>query len=220
MTDHHRQQPLLNQACEVLRASYQRGWISTRDGNVSVTTAEPGVFLLTPSGAVKHRLLPEQFVAVRPATRADELSTQGRRPSGEIDLHRGVQALLPAGHTTVLHLHATNIIAALYAGHELSELASGFPEVARYTRVGVDIPALAATSLELAEATVRAFRNRGAEVPHIVGLDRHGVVAIGRDPWDAFEHIERLKHVCQIVLAAARPVVIDRRVAAAVAGRP
>ena len=45
--------------------------------------------------------------------------------------------------------------------------------------------AFAATSLELADATLRAFQNRGRQTPHIVGLDRHGVVAIGRDPWDA-----------------------------------
>jgi ribulose-5-phosphate 4-epimerase/fuculose-1-phosphate aldolase len=205
-----RQLLLLDQACEVLQSSYEKGWISTRDGNVSIGAAEPGLFFVSPSGVVKHRVMPEQFVEVREATRVDELSTKGHRPSGEIDLHRGLQALLPAGHTSVLHLHATHIVAALYAGHELRELASGFPEVARYTRVGVNVRALAATSLELAEATLLAFQNRGGDMPHIVGLDRHGVVAIGRDPWDAFEHVERLEHICQIVLAAGRPATVVR----------
>jgi ribulose-5-phosphate 4-epimerase/fuculose-1-phosphate aldolase len=205
-----RQHLLLGQACEVLRSSYEKGWISTRDGNVSVGSVEPGVFFVSPSAVVKHRVMPENFVEVREATRVDELSKKGRRPSGEIDLHRGLQGLLPAGHTSVLHLHATHIVAALYAGHELRELASGFPEVARYTRVGANVPALAATSLELAEATLLAFQNRGGDMPHIVGLDRHGVVAIGRDPWDAFEHVERLEHICQIVLAAGRPAAVAR----------
>jgi ribulose-5-phosphate 4-epimerase/fuculose-1-phosphate aldolase len=199
-----REHLLLGQACEVLRRSYEKGWISTRDGNVSVGSVEPGVFF------VSHRVMPEHFVEVREATRLDELSKRGHRPSGEIDLHRGLHALLPAGHTSVLHVHATHIVAALYAGHDLRELASGFPEVARYTRVGANVPALAATSLELAAATLRAFQNRGGEMPHIVGLDRHGVVTIGRDPWDAFEHVERLEHICQIVLAAGRPAIVER----------
>jgi ribulose-5-phosphate 4-epimerase/fuculose-1-phosphate aldolase len=37
----------------------------------------------------------------------------------------------------------------------------------------------------------------------IVGYDRHGVVAVDTSPWRAFEHIERLEHICKIVLAAS-----------------
>jgi L-fuculose-phosphate aldolase len=36
----------------------------------------------------------------------------------------------------------------------------------------------------------------------VVGQDRHGVTAKAKSPWDAFEHIERLEHICQIVLAS------------------
>ena len=36
----------------------------------------------------------------------------------------------------------------------------------------------------------------------IVGQEQHGVCAIAKNPWDAFEHIERLEHICQIVLAS------------------
>ena len=31
---------------------------------------------------------------------------------------------------------------------------------------------------------------------------QHGVCAVGKHPWDAFEHIERLEHICQIALAS------------------
>ena len=34
------------------------------------------------------------------------------------------------------------------------------------------------------------------------GRPRHGVVAVASDPWRAFEHIERLEHICQMVLAS------------------
>jgi ribulose-5-phosphate 4-epimerase/fuculose-1-phosphate aldolase len=184
------------EACEVLKASYERGWISTRDGNVSVR-AEGGRFHVSPSGVRKHSLRPDSFLLVD----ATGFGGPGQ-PSGELELHRQVQALLPEGWTTVLHVHATYTVAALYAGYTLPALAAGFPEVSRYTRVGTDVPALPATSDSLADATGAAFRAT-ALPPHIVGLDRHGVVAIGRDPWDAFEHVERLEHICKMVLSAS-----------------
>jgi L-fuculose-phosphate aldolase len=36
----------------------------------------------------------------------------------------------------------------------------------------------------------------------IVGIKGHGVVAIDTTPWRAYEHIERLEHICKIVLAS------------------
>ena len=34
----------------------------------------------------------------------------------------------------------------------------------------------------------------------IVGQANHGVCAVATDPWAAYEHIERLDHICEIVL--------------------
>ena len=184
------------EACKVLKTSYERGWISTRDGNISIR--EDGQnFQISPSGTRKHSLRPEEFVLIGTSGLAGQA-----QPSGELELHRRVQALLPVGWTTVLHLHPTYAVAALYAGYRLADLAADFPEVSRYTRVGADVPALPATSASLAQATDEVFQS-GDKLPHIVGLDRHGIVAIGRDPWDAFEHVESLEHICKIVLSAA-----------------
>jgi L-fuculose-phosphate aldolase len=38
----------------------------------------------------------------------------------------------------------------------------------------------------------------------IVGQAQHGCCAIGRSPWHAFEHVERLEHICKITLAAKK----------------
>ena len=61
-----------------------------------------------------------------------------------------------------------------------------------------------AISTELAEATCLALEltASGKISADIVGLDRHGVIAVAKDPWTAFEHIERLEHICQIVLVS------------------
>ena len=100
----------------------------------------------------------------------------------------------------VVHLHPTNIISAMYAGWDLQDLASQFPEVSRYTRVGPSVPVLPVTSIELANATYDSMTEAGSIVYDIVGQAAHGVCAIGPNPWDAYEHIERLEHICEIVL--------------------
>ncbi len=190
---------LLLDACAVLKRSYKKGWISTRDGNLSLRNPTTGSMFITPSAAVKHAIGPEHFVQVHSTTTLNETQA-GVKPLGELELHRKVFKLVPASTTTVLHLHPTYIVAALFSGLSLPDVAQEFPEVARYTRVGRDVPALAATSLELAEAVEKSFAQ--PVVPHIVGLNCHGIVSIGKTPWEAYEHVERLEHVCQMVLAS------------------
>jgi len=188
------------QACRVLRAAYAKGSITQRDGNVSVRDGGGDGFWISPSGVVKSQLEPSQLLHA-----SRDMLACGMRPthaSGEFILHRLIQNLLPGGYDTVLHLHPTSMVAAMFAGWDLRELSEQFPEVTRYTRVGRNVPALAATSEVLALACAHAFSPVQGEMPHIVGLDRHGAVAIGRSAIDAFEHVERLEHVCQMVLAS------------------
>lgn len=192
-------QQALQGACDALRRSYERGWISTRDGNVSVMLPGQGLWI-SPSGVRKHALQPQDFIPVGDRNEADH-TAPGSRPSGELDLHRQIHAGMHAPGC-VLHVHATHVVAALFAGIRLRDLALQFPEVARYTRVGPDVPALAATSAELAQATRKAFYAGPGVPPHIVGLAQHGVVAVGRDAQEAFEHVERLNHICEIALLA------------------
>lgn len=90
----------------------------------------------------------------------------------------------------------------MYAGWDLQELAAEFPEVSRYTRVGPSVPVLPVTSEALALSTFDAMRKESSNILNcdIVGQANHGVCAVGKHPWDAYEHIERLEHICEIVL--------------------
>ena len=133
---------------------------------------------------------------------------QGSNPSGELDMHMKLQR--HARWTrAVVHLHPTNIIAAMYAGWDLQHIASEFPEVSRYTKVGPSVPVLPVTSQVLAEATYEAmtqWESTGTNIVKydIVGQAAHGVCSVGANPWDAYEHIERLEHICEIVLRSGR----------------
>ncbi len=77
-----------------------------------------------------------------------------------------------------------------------------FPEISRYTRVGRTVPALLALSCELAGRTAECMglQKDGTLEFDIVGQANHGVCAVASDPWAAYEYIERLDHICEIIL--------------------
>ena len=185
---------------DVMRKAYDKGWITTRDGNISVKMTGKDILYITPSGWRKTILHPEHIIKVK-FTPAGLDIPPGTSPSGELSMHSFLQRNRKYT-TSVVHLHPTNIIAAMYAGWDLQELAAEFPEVSRYTKVGPTVPVLPVTSHELASATHEAMTATDSNkvIYDIVGQKNHGVCAIGANPWDAYEHIERLEHICEIVL--------------------
>jgi L-fuculose-phosphate aldolase len=185
---------------DVMREAYKRGWITTRDGNCSVRMKNRPYLYITPSGVRKTIIHPESIVKIK--IEDEELQLENHmNPSGELWMHwfllRNKKETL-----SVLHLHPTHCVAAMYAGYNLCDIITPFPEVYRYTKVGPNVPAVQATSMDLAEQTyekmcVDLTCNKRYD---IIGQEGHGVCAIAKNPWDAFEHIERLEHICQIVL--------------------
>lgn len=197
---------MITAICDVLKECYSRGWISTRDGNGSVRRKNENWIYITPSGTKKQRLDAESLVKMEFQTDNSLLkvnSDSTGKPSGEIELHRRLLFEVPDTRT-IIHVHPTYTIAAMYAGLDLQALSLEFPEIHRYTKVAPNVPIVPAISTELAEATCLALEltASGTISADIVGLDRHGVIAVARDPWTAFEHIERLEHICQIVLVS------------------
>jgi len=94
----------------------------------------------------------------------------------------------------------------MHAGIDLSTISKAFPELNRYTKVAPNVGDVAPISQELADRCHENLKldNAGNIEYDIVGIKGHGVVAIDTSPWRAFEHIERLEHICQIVLASGK----------------
>jgi ribulose-5-phosphate 4-epimerase/fuculose-1-phosphate aldolase len=181
---------MLTSMGDVMREAYKRGWITTRDGNVSVKINNK--FYITPTMVRKYTIQPENIVKTRIVDGKPESTGT---PSIEMEMHWLV--VNQPGVKSVVHLHPTHCVAAMFAGFDLQKLAAAFPELRRYTKVGPTVPSFEPGSEDLADVTdvcIRGF--------DIVGQDRHGVTAKARSPWDAFEHIERLEHICQIALAS------------------
>jgi ribulose-5-phosphate 4-epimerase/fuculose-1-phosphate aldolase len=209
--------------------AYRRNWITSRDGNVSIRHHDRDHFYITPSGVRKQTLQPDQFkkIIIKPPLSWNELGTgllaerwgwkEGQytdisanlKPSGEIPLHFGLQKMM-GQHSNevrvVMHFHPTYCVAAMHRGIELSSLANDFPELSRYTSVAPNVGDVPPISQELADQCFEKLNldDQGNTGFDIVGIKGHGVVAIDTSPWRAFEHIERLEHICHIVLSSGK----------------
>jgi L-fuculose-phosphate aldolase len=220
---------MLETICDTLVEAYRRNWITSRDGNVSIRHHDRDHFYITPSGVRKQTMQPDQFkkILIKPPLTWNEPGTgliaerwgwkedsytaisSNLTPSGEIPLHFGLQRAM-GQHSNevrvVVHLHPTYCIAAMHAGIDLSTISEEFPELNRYTKVAKNVGDVPPISQELADRCHENLwlRKDGTIGFDIVGIKGHGVVAIDTSPWRAFEHIERLEHICQIVLASGK----------------
>ena len=206
---------MLETICETLVEAYRRNWITSRDGNVSIRHHDRDHFYITPSGVRKQTLQPDQFKKIRIVSSLmweEQFYTDisaNLRPSGELPLHFGLQRAM-GQHSddvrVVMHLHPTYCVAAMHAGIDLSTIVNDFPELSRYTKVAPNVGDVPPISQELADRCHENLQldSWGNIAYDIVGIKGHGVVAIDTSPWRAFEHIERLEHICKIVLASRR----------------
>ena len=203
---------MLETICDIMIDAYKRNWITSRDGNVSIRHHGRDHFYVTPSGVRKQTLQPDQFKKIstnglqwkeEPYT---DISTN-LRPSGELPMHLGLQTKIDTEVRVIMHFHPTYTTAAMYAGIDLQNLLNEFPELSRYTTVGPTVPMLPPVTQDLADACIEniGFNADTGEIKYnIIGMDRHGVVAVDTSPWRAYEHIERLEHICKIVLASGK----------------
>jgi ribulose-5-phosphate 4-epimerase/fuculose-1-phosphate aldolase len=215
---------MLETICDIMVDAYKRNWITSRDGNVSYVTTTVITFTLHPVVCVsklynlislKRSASTELFIAdtdQRPSitTWRDLPYTDisaNLKPSGEIPLHFGLQKEMGQHKDevrVVVHVHPTYCIAAMHAGIDLSTISNAFPELNRYTKVAPNVGDVPPISQELADQCHKNLQlDRDGNIAYdIVGIKGHGVVAIDTSPWRAYEHIERLEHICKIVLAS------------------
>jgi L-fuculose-phosphate aldolase len=176
---------------DVCRTMHQRGYIASRDGNVSCRIGDRRI-LVTPSGSRKGFLDPEEMVLCD----LDGVPVRGERgrPSTETMMHVAVYREREDVNA-VVHAHPPYAIAHTVAGVSLS--LALMPEV--FCELGeiATIPYTTPGTEEVPERLRGPIRNHCALV-----MERHGSITTGATLHQAYDRLEVLEHTAKISLLA------------------
>jgi len=180
---------LSNTTERILRAGRRlaaRGLISAGEGNLSVRL-DADRLVVTPTGRRKDELEPDDLVVVwigHPDREA--LSRSGLRPSSDLAIHLAIHWARP-DVAAVAHAHLPASMGLTLAG-EIPDPAA-LPETAlllpRLPFLTLGVPG----SAELAGRVAAALIEPPDPLATAVLLERHGAVAVGRDPAQAVDRL-------------------------------
>lgn len=169
-------------------------------GNISMRIGDR--IVITPSYTPKHMLTLDDLVVMD----CDGNVVEGhRRPSSEWRMHVAIYGTRGDVHA-VVHTHNPTVVALYMTGRRLE---SPLTEAQYY--LGGDpvlVPYAEPGTWDLARAVAEALRRSNVAV-----LDRHGVVAVGDDLWEAVNRVD-------VVEDMARSMLIVRDAKGAADGAP
>lgn len=175
--------------CEIGRRLWQKNWVASNDGNISVRIGDD-VVVTTPTGVSKGFMSPEMLVAVD----MDGGPRDGGKPSTEIRLH--LEAYRRRDDVRAV-VHAHPPVSTGFAAANIPLDAPILPEVvltlgtvplARYAAPSTDALAASITSLITGHDAIL--------------LANHGVVTVGGDLFAAYYTMERVELLAAVSLAA------------------
>lgn len=180
---------LARQICDVMRLMYQHEFVVANDGNVSARLPN-GNLLITASGVLKGFMTPDQVIECDPAGNA----LDGRRVTTEVKMHVAAYEARP-DIRAVVHGHPIYAVAFSLAGISLAECT--IPEIIVTMGSIPTAPYATPSTYGLPEGLV-PFLERGDAVI----MERHGVVCVGSDLFDAYKKMEMVEHTAKITHAA------------------
>lgn len=169
---------------------YAKNLITSTDGNISVRYREDRL-LITPSGVHKGFLTPDQFVVT---DLSGKVLSGKSKASQEIYMHLAVYRERP-DVMAVIHAHPIHCIAFTLTGLDFGK--THLPEVILSVGEIPIVPYTTPTTQEVPDMISSYIRSKDALI-----LDRHGSLTVGKDLWDAFNKLERIEHVAQVMFVA------------------
>ncbi|MDT7540474.1 MAG: L-fuculose-phosphate aldolase [Acidobacteriota bacterium] len=168
---------------------YERGYVVSSDGNVSVRL-DDGRIVATPTQTSKGRMT-EDSLAV---TDIEGKPLNERRASSELAMHLLIYRER-ADVKAVCHAHPPHGSAFAVAGLAIDQpilseviLTLGCVPLAEYGTPSTD---------ELTDAMLPLIKHHNALL-----MANHGAVAYGADVWQAFDRLETLEHTAKIAILA------------------
>lgn len=182
---------ILNSIVEACRRLHERNLLAAADGNISCRLPFNRI-AITPTGVNKVKLRVEDMAFMQ----LNGLVIKGK-PSSERLMHQAVYRACPEA-TCVVHAHPPTAIAWSLARPNLAFLPDeSLPEVILAAGRIPIVPYARPGTAAMGEALARflpQFR--------LMILARHGALCWGETIEDAYNGIERLEHVCQILKSA------------------
>ena len=185
---------------ELIRAGkllYQKNFIVAAEGNISIKLDKEKI-LVTPSGLNKGFLAERELVVV---------DLQGKKlsgylnPSSELKMHLAVYKMRE-DIKAVVHAHPPYATALTVAGESLEEFF--LPEAV----LALDKVPLSGYATPTTSEVPKAIEELITKTDTIL-LKNHGVLACGKDLWDAFFKLETVEKLAQIYFLAKSLGKID-----------
>ncbi len=192
---------LRQEICRVGRSLFDRGYVHSTAGNISVRLAEG--FLITPSEACLGFLEPDALAKVG----ADGVQLSGERASKTLMLHRRIYAA-DADAACVIHTHSTHLVALTLTGVWKQEdilppitpyyvMKVGHVPLIEYCRPGDAMVG------ELVAQSIERMRAQGKPIRAVM-LDRLGPNVWHSKPAAAMAALEELEETARLWLLSDR----------------
>ena len=179
---------LRNAILECGQICYQRGLMTSNDGNISIRV-DANRILITASGVCKGRMEAGDLLMID-MTGQVIISWKGLKPSSETPMHLEVYKQRPDIHA-VIHAHPVFATSLTVADQTFPD--DILPEVA-LTLGKVPITAYATPSSHQDAEVIRPLIGDHDALL----LRQHGSLTVGKDLNEALIHLERLEHVAQV----------------------
>ena len=184
------EQELRQHIVDVGKLVFEKGWIASNDGNISIRLDEDRI-LCTPTGICKGMMKPEDLIICDLNGR--KLCGERERTS-EIAMHTTIYDLRPDVRS-VLHAHPPVATGFAVAGRPLN--LALLPEIVIYLG---SVP-LASYGLpgtpELTDGMLPYIPKYNA-----ILMENHGAVSYGPDVWKAYFRMEAVEHFARITFVA------------------
>jgi L-fuculose-phosphate aldolase len=181
---------LKREICEIGRRVYERGYVASNDGNISIRLDDERV-LITPSGVSKGFMKPEQMCVI---DMEGKLLKGSVKPSSEHKLHLKLYEERPDVNS-VCHAHPPYATGFAVAGLPLDQcvlpevvVALGGIPLADYGLPGTD---------DIFKPILQYVKDYDAFL-----LANHGAVTIGPNVLNAYHKMETLEHFAHILFVA------------------
>ncbi len=172
---------------EVGKLLYERSYVVSSDGNVSIRLDENRV-IATPTMTCKGRMT-EEMLAI---TDLDGKPLNDKKASSELAMHLLIYKMRP-DISAVCHAHPPHGTAFAVAG------------------MAIDAPILSEVILTLGCVPLTAYGTPSTSeltdsmIPFVshhnaLLMANHGAVAYGKDLWEAFDRLETLEHTAKIAI--------------------